>query len=45
MHDLYQIFVRVAYIRVSILFQHVDDRPHCLSVRRGVMGVHSAGEV
>jgi len=28
-------FVRVAYVRGSVLLQHVDDRPHHLSVGRG----------
>jgi len=29
--DLYQIFVRVAYVRGSVLLQHVYDRLHRLS--------------
>jgi len=33
--DLYQIFVRVAYVRGSVLLRHVDDRPHRLSAGRG----------
>jgi len=30
------IFVRVSYVRGSILFRHVDDRPHRLSAGRGL---------
>ena len=29
------IFVRVAYVRGSVLLRHVDDRPHRLSAGRG----------
>jgi len=28
-------FVRVAYVRGSVLLWHVDDRPHHLSAGRG----------
>jgi len=57
MRDLYQILVRVAYVRGSILW-HVYDRPHRLSPGRGYlphwkciigrergMGAHSEGKV
>jgi len=30
-----QFFVHVAYVRGSVLFRHVDDRPHRLSEERG----------
>jgi len=43
--DLYQIFVHVAYVCGSVLFRHVDDRPHRLSAGKGVTGVHSADKV
>ena len=33
--DLYQIFVRVAYVRGSVLLRYVNDRPHRLSAGRG----------
>jgi len=33
--DPYQIFVRVAYVRGSVLLKQVDDRPHGLSAARG----------
>ena len=39
------LFVRVAYVRGSVLLQHVDDRPHRLSAGLGVTGVHCASEV
>jgi len=32
--DLYQFFVRVAYVRSSVLLRQVDDRPHRLSAER-----------
>ena len=35
MHDLYQIFVYVAYDRGSVLLWYDDDRPHRLSAGRG----------
>jgi len=35
--DLYQIFVHVAYVRGSVLFRHVDDRPHRVSLGRGFL--------
>jgi len=34
-HDLYQIFVHVAYGRGSVVLRHTDDRPHRLSPGRG----------
>jgi len=33
--DLYPFFVRVAYVRGSVLLRHVYDRPHRLSAGRG----------
>jgi len=30
-----KLFVRVAYVRGSVLLWHVDDRPHRLSARTG----------
>ena len=51
--DLYQIFVHVAYVRGSVLYQHVYDRPprgflpcwkYITGRKRGI-GVHSAGKV
>jgi len=33
--NLYQIFVHAAYVCGSVLFGHVDDRPHRLSAGRG----------
>jgi len=35
MRDRYQFFVRVAYVRDSVLLRHVDDRPHRLLAERG----------
>jgi len=35
--DLYQVFVRVAYVRGSVLLRHVYDRPHRLSPERGFL--------
>jgi len=35
--NLYQFFVHVACVRGSILLQHVDDRPHCVSRERGFL--------
>ena len=35
MRDLYQFFVHVAYVRGSVLFWHVDSRPHHVSAGRG----------
>ena len=33
--DLYQLFMRVACVRDSVLIRRVDDRPHRLSAGRG----------
>ena len=30
-----KVFVRVAYVRGSVILRHVDDRPHRLSAGRG----------
>jgi len=34
-HDLYQIFVHVAYVRGWVSLRHVVDKPHRLSAWRG----------
>ena len=43
--DLYQIIVRVAYVRGSVLVRHVDDRPHRLSPEGGGWRVCTAREM
>jgi len=37
--------MHVAYVRGSVLLQHVDDRPHRLLAAKGVTEVHSEVEV
>jgi len=32
---IFTIFVHVAYVRVSVLLLHIDDRPHRLSAGKG----------
>ena len=32
---IFTIFVHIAYVRGSVLFRHVDDRPHRLSAGKG----------
>jgi len=37
--DLYQIFMRVAHVRGSVLLQHIDDIPHRLSAGRDFLPI------
>ena len=36
---IFTIFMRVAYVRGSVVLRHIDDRPHRLSAGNGVTGV------
>jgi len=38
-------FVHVSYVHSLVLLRLVDNRLHCLSAGKGVMGVHSVGEL